>query len=277
MSDDDWVRAATLTMPPRARLTGLTRIQQLGLDFGPRRPIRFVIEGDLHLAPPEIFLHRTKKMPPANEHGVTPAAAYIAYCAQARVIDAIKVGDWLLHRDHMSLDELRSLAFAEPWRDGAREAMWALEHLDCHARSVKESETRCVLVFAGLPRPEVNVPVPVGRNVELIGDLFFRRWCVVVEYEGRQHQTDRAQYVADVDRYAVFRRGTIRYVQVTHEKLAHPRMVVGEVYRELVGAGYNGPPPDFGTRWALLFGRLSDAVGPRYRRERVVSSQPRSA
>jgi hypothetical protein len=94
MSEDDWIRAATLTLPPRARLTGITRIQQLGLDFGPRRPIRFVVEGDLHLAPPEIFLHRTRKMPPANEDSVTPAAAYIAYCAMARVIDAIKVGEF---------------------------------------------------------------------------------------------------------------------------------------------------------------------------------------
>jgi hypothetical protein len=222
MSEDDWIRAATLTLPQDARLTGITRIQQLGLDFGPRRPIRFVVEGDLHLAPPEIFLHRTKRMPPADEHGVTPAAAFIAYCAKARVIDAIKVGDWLLQRDHMTVAELRSLALAELWRDGAHEAIWVLEHLDRRARSVKESETRSVLVFAGLPRPEANVPVHVGENVELIGDLVFPRWGVVVEYEGSQHQTDRGQYVADVDRYAVFRRGTIRYVQVTPRKVGPP-------------------------------------------------------
>jgi hypothetical protein len=268
MSEGDWICAATLTLPRHARLTGITRIQQLGLDFGPRRPIRFVVEGDLHLVPPEIFLHRTKRMPPADEHGVTPAAAFVAYCARARVIDAIKVGDWMLHRDHMTIAELRSLVLAEPWRDGAPEAIWVLEHLDGRARSVKESETRASLIFAGLPRPEVNVPVPTGENVEFIGDLVFRRWGVVVEYEGSQHQTDRVQYVADVDRYALFRRGTIRYIQVTHEKLAHPRMVVGEVYRDLVDAGYHGPPPDFGDRWALLFGRLSGAVGPRSHRKR---------
>jgi hypothetical protein len=278
MTEDDWIRGAVLTLPPHARLTGITRIQQLGLHYGPRRPIRFVVEGDLHLAPPEIFLHRTKRMPPADEHAVTPAAAYIAYCAKARVIDAIKVGDWLLHRNHITVVEVRSLALAELWRDGAHEAIWVLEHLDPRARSVKESETRSVLVFAGLPRPEVNVPVPVGRNVELIGDLVLRHWCVVVEYEGSQHQTDRAQYVADVDRYAMFRRSTIRYVQVTHEKLAYPRMVVGEVYRELVDAGYDGPAPDFGDRWASLFGRLSVAVGRAdYCKRSAVSRQPRSA
>jgi hypothetical protein len=278
MSEDDWIRAAALTLPPHARLTGITRIQQLGLDLGPRRPIRFVVEGDLHLAPPEIFLHRTKKMPPADDHGVTPAAAFIAYCTRARVIDAIKVGDWLLHRDHMTVAELRSHALAELWRDGANEAIWVLEHLDGRARSIKESETRAVLEFAGLPPPEVNVAVPVGENVEFLGDLVFRRWRTVVGYEGSQHQTDRAQYVADVDRYAIFRRGTIRYVQVTHEKLAHPRMAVGEVYRELVAAGYDGPPPDFGSRWAMLFNRLSGTIDARRQRPgSAVIRQPTSA
>lgn len=272
MTEDDWVLAATLTLPPHARLTGITRIQQLGLAFGPRWPLHFVVEGDLHLVPPGIFLHRTKKLPPDDGRFVTPAAAYIAFCTRARVMDAIKVGDWLLHNGHMTAAELGTLALAQQWRDGADEALWILEHLDGDARSVKESETRAVLVFAGLPRPEVNVAVPGGESVELTGDLVLRRWGVVVEYEGGQHQTDRAQYVADVDRYAVYRRNEIRYVQVTHEKLRHARVVVREVHRELVAAGYDGPPPDFGERWTVLFGRLSNAVGPRDRRGRSAVS-----
>ncbi len=93
MGPDDWVTGARLALPGTAHLTGITRIQQLGLDFGPRLPVRFVVEGDLHLAFDEIFLHRTKKLPPTDEEGVTPAAAYIAYCRRARVIDAVKVGD----------------------------------------------------------------------------------------------------------------------------------------------------------------------------------------
>lgn len=40
---DDRVLAATLALPDRARFTGTSRIQQLGLDFGPRIPIGFVI------------------------------------------------------------------------------------------------------------------------------------------------------------------------------------------------------------------------------------------
>ena len=38
MTHDDRVLAATLALPDRAKLTGISRIQQLGLDFGPRTP-----------------------------------------------------------------------------------------------------------------------------------------------------------------------------------------------------------------------------------------------
>jgi len=271
MTEHDWVVAARMTLPARAQPTGITRIQQLGLDYGPRRPIRFVMEGDLHLVPPEIFLHRTKKLSPTDDDGVIPAAAFIAYCAKARVVDAIKVGDWLLHNEHMTKRQLRSLALAALWRDGADEAIWVLDHLDGHARSVKESETRAVLEFAGLPRPEVNARLPVPEDVEVIGDLWYARWRTLVEYEGKHHQVDRAQYHSDLERYALIRSADIRYVQATQEKLDRSRTLVGEVFRELVAAGYTGPAPVFAERWRSLFASVRAAVGARARRRSAVS------
>jgi hypothetical protein len=267
MTEDDWVRAATLALPDDARLTGITRLQQLGLDYGPRRPVRFVVERDHHTALDGIFLHRTKRLPPTDEIGVTVAAAFLAYCARTRVIDAIKVGDWLMHRGHLERRDVVSLALSAPWRDGAHEAVWVLDHLEGRSRSLKESETRAVLKFAGLPKPEVNAAVDVHENVELIGDLVYRRWNLVVEYEGAQHQEDREQYVADLDRYGLMRGADVRYVQVTKERLARPQTLVGEVYRALLAGGYDGPAPKFEDTWRQLFLPVSVAVGPR--RDRI--------
>jgi len=263
MSHDDWLAAARLTLPAHAHLTGISRLQLLGLDFGPRWPIRFVVEADLHLTPPGIFLHRTVQLAPVDEFGVVVPASFLAYCARARTIDAIKVGDWLLHGAHATTDAIRDLALAAPWRDGAHEAMWCLEHLEPRARSLMESETRAVLSFAGLPAPEVNVAVDVREDVEVIGDLVYREQGLVVEYEGVQHQEDRGQYVTDVDRYALMRAAGVPYVQVTKEKLRRPKMLVGEVYRALLASGYSGPTPSFGEHWRQLFLPLSIAVGPR--------------
>jgi hypothetical protein len=264
MTDDDWVAAAMLALPDRARLTGITRIQRLGLDFGPRFPLHFVIEGDLHIDIDEIFLHRTKMLAPHDELAVSEAAAFIFYCSHARVIDAIKVGDWLLYWGHMTIEEVRALALSALWRDGAHEAIWILEYLDARSRSLKESETRAVVQFAGLPRPEVNVELSLdGGEVAVIADLLFRPWGLALEYEGEHHQTDRLQYSSDIDRYAVLRRNEVPYLQVTHERLAQPRKLVLAVHRELVGLGYDGPAPEFGERWRSLFRPIRDVIGSR--------------
>jgi len=269
MNEADWVDAATMALPDRAHLTGISRLQRLGLDFGPRRPIRFVIEGDHHLAVKDVFLHRTKQLPPIDDVGVTPAAAFLAYVARARVIDAIKVGDWLLHHGHITVEEVSALALSALWRDGAHEALWILDHLDGRSRSLKESETRAVLGFSGLPAPEVNGTVPVGEDVIVIGDLVYRRWSVVVEYEGVQHQADRDQYRSDIERYSLLRAAGLVYVQATHEKLKAAKTLVGETFRALVSQGYDGAPPAFGEKWRLLFAPVSTAVRPL--RDRAVS------
>lgn len=259
--------AARMALPERAQPTGVTRFQMLGLDGGARSPLRFVIEGDHHLDLDGIFLHRTARLPPLDDHGVTPAAAFIAYCARARVIDAIRVGDWLLHHGHMRLHELVELALGSLWRAGAHEAIWVSEHLDARSRSLPESETRAVLAFSGLPTPVTNGELELD-GVRVIADLLFCEWSTAVEYEGAQHQEERVVYVADLDRYQLFRRHDVGYVQVTKERLRQPKILVGTVHKELVSRGYAGPPPEVGASFAVLWARLSDVVGPRRERSR---------
>jgi hypothetical protein len=267
MTTRDRIMAAKLALPADAHLTGITRLQEAGLDFGPKRPLRFVIGRDHHLVLDDVFLHRTKRLPPVDEVGVVVPAAFLAYCARARVIDAIKVGDWLLHGGHMTVADLRTLALSALWRDGAHEAIRVADHLCAGSRSLMESETRAVLAFAGLPVPSVNVAVDVKEEVEVIGDFVYREHGLVVEYEGTHHQEDRAQYVADLERYALMRAAGVPYLQVTKEKLRRPKTLVGEVYRALVARGYPGPPPEFGEDWRPLFLPVSAMVGPR--RDRI--------
>lgn len=261
------VAAARLALPARAHPTGLTRIQMLGLDHGPREPLHFVVEGDLHLDLPDVFVHRTKRLAPRDDEGIGPAGAFLAYCATARVVDAIKVGDWLLSRGHTTLDEVVALALAEPWRDGAHEAVWVSPHLDGRSRSLPESEVRAVLVFSGLPTPEVNAELHLD-GVLVVADLLYREQGLLLEYQGVQHQEERAVYVADLDRLELLRAHSLGYLEVTKERLAHARTLVGRVHRELVARGYDGPVPVLDDRWRGLFARLSHQVGPRRQRAR---------
>lgn len=60
---------------------------------------------------------------------------------------------------------------------------------------------RLDLADAGLPEPEVNGEIrTAGGDLIAYGDLVFRPYRVLAEYDGEQHRTDSAQYSRDVDR-----------------------------------------------------------------------------
>lgn len=255
MTEALWWEAARCFAPPDARFTGATRLQQLGLDLGPHRPIRMVVARDLHRAHDDVFLHRTDVMPPHDDVGVTPEALFVEICRSFSVLDAVAAGDWLLRHGHLHVGSLVALCREQPWRAGAAQALWLLPMLDPAARSVPESHVRVHLQVAGLPRPEVNVEVRLeGRLV--LPDLWWRLLRAAAEYEGWHHQDDRAQYVADIDRYGLYRRADVGYCQITAELRRHPRAMVRRVHQVLVAAGYTGPAPRFDE----LFERLTDVT-----------------
>jgi hypothetical protein len=262
MTWDDHVEAARLALPASARTTGVTRLRQLGLTVGAPWPLHFVVDGDLHLTLHGVFLHRTVTMPPNDGEGVSAEAAYVAFCADARLLDAIKVGSVLLNQGKLDLDLLDQILSEEKWRRGVRETAYALPFLDGRCRSMPEAELLAYVVFAGLPMPEVNCAIEVGDGVELTPDLWFADYGFAVEYEGSQHQEDRAQYNADIDRYALYRRHKVDYELVTKERMRSPKATVRLVHRALAELGYDGPPPDFCGMWPLLFARLADVVRP---------------
>ena len=77
-----------------------------------------------------------------------------------RTLDLIKVGDWLLRGGHLTVDEVTELVAAQPWRAGADQPAWVCRWLRGGVRSLPESELRSILVFGGLPEPEVNASDP---------------------------------------------------------------------------------------------------------------------
>lgn len=253
MSHVDRIAAAALAMPDRAQVSHVSRLQLLGLDVGDHLPVHLTVAGDHHIAIDDIFLHRTEVLPPLDRGGVSPAAAFMQYCATATVLQAIVAGDWLLHRRHMTVVEIVELASRDDWRPGARQARKVVHDLDARSRSPKESEMRAVLAYSGLPEAQINADAEdQGRRIA-IADFLYRWWRLILEYEGRQHAFDMAQFGTDIVRYARLREAGFEYVQVTQEMLAQPRALALHVHRVLARRGYAGPPPRFGARWNSLF------------------------
>ncbi|MCX6406164.1 MAG: hypothetical protein NTV28_04515 [Propionibacteriales bacterium] len=257
MSARDWVHAARLTLPPDAAASHQTRFVELGVEVGPLFPLHFTVARDLHLAADRdrLFLHRTLVMPRGDRAGVSVAAALVGAASLLRRLDIVSLADWALHRGHVHLEELRHVVDAEPWRPGAAQLKAALSMVDPRARSLPESQLRCLLVAAGLPRPETNADVhdASGRFLAC-GDLVYRWLRLLLEYEGRQHALDPYQFNRDIHRYAGLRDEAWRYLQVTAAMLGAPVALVRAVHHIMVRQGYDGPAPSFsGSAWLELF------------------------
>lgn len=95
-------------------------------------------------------------------------------------------------------DVLRVLD-AHPGVRGRRRVPGLLRFVDPGAQSPKETWLRLVLIEAGFPRPQTQIPVfaPDGYARYYL-DMGWPDYMVAVEYDGEQHRTDPAQYRNDV-------------------------------------------------------------------------------
>lgn len=254
LTSRQWIDAARRALPTDARLSHATALWSLGLELGQLTPMHFTVGRDLHLAIDDIVLHRTEVMPPSDDRRVSAEAALVGAAVSMRLIDVIAAGDWLLNRGYMTKGSVAGFIERDGWRPGTAVVREAITLMDEQSRSIKESETRCVLVCAGLQVPEVNLDVFDDHGVFLgCGDLVYRRWKFLIEYEGRQHAMDPAQFASDIDRYARWRADGWEYLQVIKSRLDSPRSLVRQVHRVLIDRGYDGPAPVFGARWDRLF------------------------
>ncbi|WP_102143979.1 hypothetical protein [Mycobacterium hubeiense] len=94
---------------------------------------------------------------------------------------------------------------------GVRRLREALDLMDGGAQSPKETWLRLLLIDAGYPRPQTQIPVldDYGNPIAFL-DMGWEDIMVAAEYDGDRHQKDRPRYVWDRRRQAfVERRGWI--------------------------------------------------------------------
>lgn len=109
--------------------------------------------------------------------------------------------DALARATGFKVDDVRGVAAAHPRSPGLRRLEAALELVDPGAQSPRESYLRLLLIDAGLPRPQTQIPVlgADGMPVAYL-DLGWVESMVAVEYDGDHHRTDRRQFVKDLRR-----------------------------------------------------------------------------
>jgi hypothetical protein len=109
--------------------------------------------------------------------------------------------DALARATGFKVEDALHVAQSHPRSPGLRRLESALELVDAGAQSPRESYLRLLLIDAGLPRPQTQIPV-VGVDGMPVAylDLGWEDCMVAVEYDGDQHRADRRQYLKDIRR-----------------------------------------------------------------------------
>jgi hypothetical protein len=195
-----------------AELLVLPRRQQKG------NPEMFHIirpEGAAHLNRPHVIVHRMKLYEDevTVHQGIpvtTPERTWLDL-AEVLTLDALVVaGDSCVRvprpelegRDMplCSIADLQRMIDRHKGKRGLRKAKEAIKLVRVGSDSPQETLLRLAIVRAGLPEPELNVPIiseDGTRHHE--PDLSYRKYRIGIEYEG-EHHGEEGQIVRDIDR-----------------------------------------------------------------------------
>lgn len=108
--------------------------------------------------------------------------------------------DALARATHFKADDVRALAVRHPRVRGLRRIDRVLDLVDPGAESPKETWLRLLLVDAGFPRPETQIPVcdPDGYPRYYL-DMGWEDELIAVEYDGEEHR-ERSRFKRDIVR-----------------------------------------------------------------------------
>ncbi len=122
----------------------------------------------------------------------TPERTALDLACRYRLDEAVAAVDSLARATHFKLADVDVLVQRYKGRRGISRARAALDLVDAGAESPRETWLRLVLIRAGFPRPQTQIPVYNEYGV-LIGevDTGWEEIKVAVEYEGDHHWKSR--------------------------------------------------------------------------------------
>ncbi len=132
----------------------------------------------------------------------TPARTALDLACRYPVDSAVAKIDALARATKLKMADVELLADRYTGRRGIRRARVALDLVDAGAESPRETWLRLLLIRAGFPRPQTQIPVynEYGVLVAVL-DMGWEEIKVAADYEGEHHWTKRAQIDHDIMRF----------------------------------------------------------------------------
>ncbi|BBZ47169.1 hypothetical protein [Mycobacterium parmense] len=131
----------------------------------------------------------------------TPARTALDLACRYPTGEAVAAIDALARATDLKVVDVEALAERYRGRRGIRRARVVLPLVDPGAESPRETWLRLLLIRAGYPRPQTQIPV-YGEYGELVAvlDMGWEDVKLGVEYDGDHHRTDRRQFNKDIRR-----------------------------------------------------------------------------
>jgi hypothetical protein len=218
--------AARLALPDGAIGSHHTSGTILGLPVpNMKRPQFWLPESAKGLTYRGIRTHWYQEVPASNHVDgriVTDAGkTFIDLATQLNVVDLVVFGDAAIRSGLATPDELERLA-RERGRRNIRKARQAAALVREQVDSPPETRLRLLLVFAGLPEPQVGIEVHDANGGWLaVPDLSYPEYKIAIEYDGLHHLLNRRQRASDILRRENLVNDGWIVIEVLADHLAH--------------------------------------------------------
>jgi hypothetical protein len=184
----------------------------------------------------------------------TPEQTFIDLAASGlSLVDLVIIGDAMVRAELASPTSLRQALDA--WEgNGTRLAYRALALVREGVDSAMETRTRLLLVFAGLPEPQVNFILRAeDGSWRMRFDLSYPEAGVIVEYDGRHHTEIRSQWERDIYRREDLDRMGYRLIVITSRGIFQEPLRTLERIRDVLRDRGVKVPRQFKNDWRRHF------------------------
>jgi len=131
----------------------------------------------------------------------TPARTALDLACRYPVSEAVAMIDALARATRLTSADVALLAQRCTGRRGMRRARIAVPLVDPGAESPRETWLRLLVIRAGFPPPQTQIPVydEYGQLIAVL-DMGWEHIKVAVEYDGDHHRSDRRTFHKDIQR-----------------------------------------------------------------------------
>ena len=228
------LQAATCRLPASSAFSGLTAAWLHGLDVKACDPIEVTIPKGVGVSTRSGMKVSRARLGPdevACVRGLLATGVLRTLEDLGRrlsLTEATVIVDMALHAGLVEISAFLNWVHTRQGGRGLINLRQVALHAEPKAESAMETRLRMLLVLAGLPRPEAQVPVH-DRSGRFVGrpDLFYPELRIGLEYDGGLH---RESLVADNRRQNRLLEAGIHLLRFTAgDVLSHPDQVVAQV------------------------------------------------